>query len=135
MRISDWSSDVCSSDLARAEGERGGVPRRLRGADRRVRRRPRDDAVVDAAGRQPTLIRQRRRSRGTTRSHSKVKPGRRDARRSKVTVVTHPARAPTPAISASPKPAAPPHPTVTALSTPTPAQLDSEPPPNPPHPS
>src|SRR3546814_6513072 len=27
MRISDWSSDVCSSDLTRATGEKQGIPR------------------------------------------------------------------------------------------------------------
>src|SRR3546814_51215 len=58
MRISDWSSDVCSSDLA----PRGGHPRRLR--CRGVRRRPptphprgrllRDRGPAGRIGRPPT---------------------------------------------------------------------------------
>src|SRR3546814_21202815 len=39
MRISDWSSDVCSSDLAGAE-RRGGCKRGLQGPRRRYVRNP-----------------------------------------------------------------------------------------------
>src|SRR3546814_10596534 len=39
MRISDWSSDVCSSDLRRVEGEALRTPAPRPGRDRRDRRR------------------------------------------------------------------------------------------------
>src|SRR3546814_6284923 len=39
MRISDWSSDVCSSDLGQTEGDGVGDRRYLRKGRRRVRRR------------------------------------------------------------------------------------------------
>src|SRR3546814_15005196 len=61
MRISDWSSDVCSSDLAEAGARRGAAARdsrapeaRLRRADRRLAEaRPAADALppaVEAGG-------------------------------------------------------------------------------------
>src|SRR3546814_13339142 len=58
MRISDWSSDVCSSDLARGDA-RGVVPRAhplhvdvvaLSYRQRLVRRVPADDRVRDGRG-------------------------------------------------------------------------------------
>src|SRR3546814_13350836 len=40
MRISDWSSDVCSSDLPRARRRRGALLQRVHAVDRRTRGPP-----------------------------------------------------------------------------------------------
>src|SRR3546814_9851130 len=50
MRISDWSSDVCSSDLRAGEHPRR---RRAEIADHRHQRRPQRMAAKDDGGRQP----------------------------------------------------------------------------------
>src|SRR3546814_6990641 len=53
MRISDWSSDVCSSDLARADddpsADRGYVARRARSTRRRGARSAQRQAVTPPA--------------------------------------------------------------------------------------
>src|SRR3546814_13338720 len=71
MRISDWSSDVCSSDLADRDADRHRAPARLApdaagvrrpgGPQRRAQRR-RDPAVarVHLARRQAVAVRRRR---------------------------------------------------------------------------
>src|SRR3546814_7918323 len=57
MRISDWSSDVCSSDLAAAQVDRAvavavavGLVDEAAGAERRVRRGRGAAACIDAVG-------------------------------------------------------------------------------------
>src|SRR3546814_14138967 len=55
MRISDWSSDVCSSDLLRAEFDRLVIDRHATGRDQRVGFAPRaqagfTDVLVQAHG-------------------------------------------------------------------------------------
>src|SRR3546814_7243032 len=60
MRISDWSSDVCSSDLRPGELRRG-VPRRWRAADRDAAllcRRQVDRVVAVTGGDQQLQLRQ-----------------------------------------------------------------------------
>src|SRR3546814_1897586 len=51
MRISDWSSDVCSSDLRTLQGDEGG--RRVESADRPAPRRPRPRGAADRAAASP----------------------------------------------------------------------------------
>src|SRR3546814_3472226 len=51
MRISDWSSDVCSSDLGRPD--RGGRGQDRQAGDRRGRRTDRHHDAADPAGDEP----------------------------------------------------------------------------------
>src|SRR3546814_7962416 len=78
MRISDWSSDVCSSDLAAKDRQLSRGHRRAEGGARELRRRP--PAVADRPARnlQPDA-REPRRS-GDARRHTRP-PGGRDAPR------------------------------------------------------
>src|SRR3546814_18015560 len=55
MRISDWSSDVCSSDLQKLASIPGTVPNLMQPPEG-CRFRPRCDFAHDACLREPTLI-------------------------------------------------------------------------------
>src|SRR3546814_8229190 len=84
MRISDWSSDVCSSDLGRVRG--GHQPRQLRdgdegraGRDHRAGGDFRADGAGDRAGRvvrtDPGRLRARTRARGVRASAAAARKG------------------------------------------------------------
>src|SRR3546814_16695221 len=50
MRISDWSSDVCSSDLHRLIAEMQRIAEHQRGAEGKARKRPEfEEAAIEAA--------------------------------------------------------------------------------------
>src|SRR3546814_4555779 len=95
MRISDWSSDVCSSDLEQrggddAPGDEGAVGQRAADHHRAARDRQRAEPVVDARGR--VLRHARRRAHPGPEDH-----GDEEARHEEVDVAEAAARVDGPA--------------------------------------
>src|SRR3546814_11114555 len=70
MRISDWSSDVCSSDLREADRLSGGAEDRLEG-----------HPAQNRGGRRAGRPRQRRRGREGLQDHPQERQGLRQGRR------------------------------------------------------